>query len=593
MTTKHLAARSSWAFFIGIALTLSCTAAGLGPECTAYVGDNGCCLKAAAGDPTLISACQDLAAQYSSYPSREQAEANCKQAHDNAIAANQCSGQAGGQPSPECTRYLACIAAASPDGFPGALSSYGPASPCWASDLTAPTCTAACVQGMNTQRQTAPDIAECEVCATSADCWSARPICDAAKKSCVVCAKDSDCTGGLCMQAQCVPGCRIGGTYVNPDQANPANPCQSCQPAKSTSAWSDSPAGTECAFGSVCSGGCRAGCYIAGVFRAPGAVDPSSTCRQCTPNLKTSDWSNLADGTSCGSGMSCLSGKCGGPKFTPQSSGSTADLQALWGSSGTNVFAGGIGGVILHTSNGTTWTAQNSGTTSSIDWLWGSGSTDVYAMGEGGLLLHTIDSGTTWTKLPAIAGTLAVVSMWGSAKTDVYAVVQGGGVYRSTNSGVSWTRQSTSTTNLWSVWGSSRTDVYVVGAGGVILHSTDSGTTWVQQSSGVSNVLYSVWGSGKADVFAIGESGVLLGSTDSGVTWTQQTAASTTLFWSGFSRSSKEHYAVGAPNILLYNAGTATWPKLSPGTTADLYAIWGNSTDIFVAGAGGTILHSL
>lgn len=587
MTTKNLATRSSWALFIGIALTLSCTASGLGPECAAYLGDNGCCLKAAAGDAALINACQELAAQYASYPSRDQAEANCKQA-----AATQCSGLVAGQPSSECTRYLACVAAASPAGFPGALAAYGPASPCWSSDTTAPTCTAACVQAMNTQRQTTPDIAACEACTTSTDCWSARPICDAASKSCVACGKDADCPGALCVQSQCAPGCRISGTPVDPDTANPANSCQSCQPAKSTSAWSDSPVGTQCAFGSVCSGGCRPGCYIAGTFRSPGAFDPSSTCRQCNPGVLTSDWSNLADGASCGTGMSCLGGKCGGPKFTLQTSGSTAALQAIWGSSSTNVFAAGSGGVILHTSNGTTWTTQISGTISSIDWLWGSGSTDVYAMGDVGTLLHTIDSGTTWTKLTPIAGSLAVVNMWGSAKTDVYAVVQGLGIYRSTNSGVTWTHQTTATANLWAVWGSSRTDVYAVGAGGVILHTTDSGTTWVQQSSGVSSILYSVWGSGKNDVFAMGENGVLLSSTDSGVTWTQQGSASSTLFWSGLSRSSKEHYAVGAPNTLLYNAGTTTWSRLSPGTTADLYAIWGNSTDIFVAGASGTILHS-
>jgi hypothetical protein len=50
--------------------------------------------------------------------------------------------------------------------------------------------------------------------------------------------------------------CLIGGlAYVSGD-VNPANPCQGCWPATSTSAWSDLPDETSCSGGACCSGTC-------------------------------------------------------------------------------------------------------------------------------------------------------------------------------------------------------------------------------------------------------------------------------------------------------------------------------------------------
>jgi hypothetical protein len=63
------------------------------------------------------------------------------------------------------------------------------------------------------------------------------------------CKKDAQCCPGLVCQAtggtttkRCQSGCRIGGTFYASGAINPANPCQSCQPGTSTTAWSN----TDC-----------------------------------------------------------------------------------------------------------------------------------------------------------------------------------------------------------------------------------------------------------------------------------------------------------------------------------------------------------
>ena len=316
--TRHRESHPASALLLCIALMLSCSASGLGPRCAEYLGENGCCFKAAAGNPAAIDACQELAARYAGSPSRAMDEQSCKEAQEAAIAARLCSSATGGQePSSACVRYLTCIAKAAPEASPAARKSYGSASPCWSSASAAQSCTTACLEALDRQRRASPSIPECAICATSADCWNAQPICDPASKSCVACTQDAECSIGLCVGAKCMPGCRIDGIYVASQAANPLNACQSCQPAKTMGTWSDLPAGTQCAAGSVCAGSCQPGCYVDGVFRAPDTVDPSSSCRKCDPGQQTRSWSNVADGTGCGGGMVCLGGLCGGIKFAP------------------------------------------------------------------------------------------------------------------------------------------------------------------------------------------------------------------------------------------------------------------------------------
>ena len=125
------------------------------------------------------------------------------------------------------------------------------------------------------------------------------------------CTATLTCTNQACVSGACVPGCYINATLYSPGASNPANPCDSCQPGQSISAWTTAADGTSCGGAQICaSGTCGPQCFIGGTVYAPGAFDPTDACKVCEPAMGTSAWSSAADGTSCGVGQYCSGGNC-------------------------------------------------------------------------------------------------------------------------------------------------------------------------------------------------------------------------------------------------------------------------------------------
>ncbi len=72
------------------------------------------------------------------------------------------------------------------------------------------------------------------------------------------CDQDAQCCRGLvCEERACKAGCRIAGAFQAPGAANPANRCQSCQPATRTTTWTNSACG-DCQRCDPASGACTA-----------------------------------------------------------------------------------------------------------------------------------------------------------------------------------------------------------------------------------------------------------------------------------------------------------------------------------------------
>ena len=72
-----------------------------------------------------------------------------------------------------------------------------------------------------------------------------------------------------------------------------------------------------------------------------------------------------------------------GTAWSPYSSRTTLLLSAVWGNSGTDVFAVGYNGTIVHY-DGTDWTRHASGTSAWLFGVWGAGPMEVGAVEEGG-----------------------------------------------------------------------------------------------------------------------------------------------------------------------------------------------------------------
>jgi hypothetical protein len=63
-------------------------------------------------------------------------------------------------------------------------------------------------------------------------------------------------------------------------------------------------------------------------------------------------------------------------------------LYGVWGSSGSDVFAVGDYGTIVHY-DGSSWSSMSSGTGNGLDGVWGSSGSDVFAVGDSGTILHS------------------------------------------------------------------------------------------------------------------------------------------------------------------------------------------------------------
>ncbi len=107
-------------------------------------------------------------------------------------------------------------------------------------------------------------------------------------------------------------------------------------------------------------------------------------------------------------------------------------LNEVWGSSGSDVFAVGNSGTILHY-DGSEWSAMTSGTTDTLLGVWGSSGSDVFAVGRGGsffspegTILHY--DGSAWAEMTS--GTSAsFYDVWGSSGSDVFAVGSSGTIF--------------------------------------------------------------------------------------------------------------------------------------------------------------------
>ncbi|MFO0750534.1 MAG: VCBS repeat-containing protein [Myxococcota bacterium] len=103
--------------------------------------------------------------------------------------------------------------------------------------------------------------------------------------------------------------CTIDGVAHASGAVDPDNACQACDPTRAADAWSPRLDGVVCDAGKGCGSACVAKCFIDGVLREAGAVDPQHACFVCTPGRSVLGWSALEDGASCPGGL-CLGQQC-------------------------------------------------------------------------------------------------------------------------------------------------------------------------------------------------------------------------------------------------------------------------------------------
>ena len=286
---------------------------------------------------------------------------------------------------------------------------------------------------------------------------------------------------------------------------------------------------------------------------------------------------------------------------TTMNSGTTNTLKDVWGSSASDVFAVGVGGIILHydgNPEGTWSPMDNSTTTNTLNGVWGSSASDVFAVGVGGIILHYDGNPEgTWTAIDSIT-TSTLNGVWGSSASDVFAVGWDGTILHYDDDGSGWDAIGSKETQahyFGGVWGSSASDVYVVGGftDNEIFHY--DGATWVNtfSSEGDELFLQAVWGSAASNVFAVGTGGIT--HHYKGSVWDTMNSGTTNTLRDVWGSSASDVFAVGVGGIILHYDGNpeGNWSSdIESGTAKILSGIWGSSAnDVFVVGNGGTIIR--
>jgi hypothetical protein len=115
------------------------------------------------------------------------------------------------------------------------------------------------------------------------------------------------------------------------------------------------------------------------------------------------------------------------PRPVPSGSATTAFF-GIGGVPGGEVFAVGAGGTILHSVNGgLDWTPQASGTTANLRGVWCASTTDCVAVGEQGVIRRW--NGTLWS--PMSSGTAkALRAVWGAGASAVFVAGDQGTMLR-------------------------------------------------------------------------------------------------------------------------------------------------------------------
>ena len=263
--------------------------------------------------------------------------------------------------------------------------------------------------------------------------------------------------------------------------------------------------------------------------------------------------------------------------------------KSIWGFTENNIYT--VQSTYVYHFNGTSWTEEDTGKL--LNAVWGSSATDVFAVGYNGIILHY--NGTSWS-IMASPVTTTLYAVWGSSATDVFAVGYNGQILH--YNGTSWSVQASPvTTQLNSIWGSSATDVFAVGGflsdPGVILHYNGSAWTTMDLSALFSHTFYDVWGSSATDVFAVASAASNSNQIVhyDGNAWSEMTSLDTnflTCIWG----TSWNNVYVGGDDVMLHYNGTNWVPMTYTGDYFWPNAIWGiPGGTIFASCIGGVFYY--
>jgi hypothetical protein len=274
----------------------------------------------------------------------------------------------------------------------------------------------------------------------------------------------------------------------------------------------------DCDSGNTCIGGhCRQG---GNGDVTVGPWDVNSVTNYCNPVRN-------GDGRLSGTDIWGLQRYYGAPKSTSVVS---------WGAGRLDVFVRGVDNA-LHTRawTGSAWTSLGSlgGTLGSAPSAvaWGANRLDAFVRGADGGLHHIWWDGSAWSAWEPLGGSIVgkpTVVSWGAGRLDVFARGTDGFLHHIFFSGGVWSawqplgQRFVGTPSAVS-WGANRLDVFVRGEDSALHHRAWTGASWTGWAplGGVlaSSPVAATWGLNRLDVFARGADNAMHHIWWNGTTW--------------------------------------------------------------------------
>ena len=311
--------------------------------------------------------------------------------------------------------------------------------------------------------------------------------------------------------------------------------------------------------------------------RLAGATWTAGTAITSVPALRGVAHRATVATTATASASTYLAGGVGGAMFSSKDGTSWTSISpvtsnTLNGASygGGAYKLGGDAGVVLTSSDAVAWNARSSGTSNNLHAVAHNPSGMSVAVGAAGTIIYSRDS-TAW----------AAANYSGTAPTGhLYAVT-----HSSFNVG-------SNTAGTW----------VAVGAGGTMLQSAD-GVNWKTVNSGITVDLRGIASGitkaatptspGSVTTFvAVGASGTLFSSTD-GVAWTPQAVPVAGINLNAVTYGT-QFIAAGAGGNIFHSTDGTLWTSavVTPGLTNDLFAVVRGTLAYSAVGASGTNLFA-
>ena len=189
----------------------------------------------------------------------------------------------------------------------------------------------------------------CQACdpVQSTSSWSTQTDGASCSDDGLSCTTDS-CSSGQCTHKVKAGSCVINGSCVAGGSKNPQSECATCDPTRSTTAWSARADGSACTADALgCTDdGCKAGqcahqlksgnCLINGTCQVAGTKQPGKDCKSCNPAKSTTTWTVAAAGTACTpDNYSCTVDACKGGSCTHEVKAGSCLISGTCHTSGT------------------------------------------------------------------------------------------------------------------------------------------------------------------------------------------------------------------------------------------------------------------